>query len=51
MIARDGRDRQLYDKQYKLKTETNRFILSNPGEDWTPEVPKPVAMKPASTQL
>ncbi|MBY0496476.1 MAG: ABC transporter ATP-binding protein/permease [Cyanobacteria bacterium] len=47
LLARDGRYRQLYDKQYKL--ETNRFI--NPGEDWTPEVPKPVAMKPASTQL
>jgi ABC-type multidrug transport system fused ATPase/permease subunit len=47
LLARDGRYRQLYDKQYKL--ETNRFI--NPGEDWTPEAPKPVAMKPASTQL
>ena len=33
LLARDGRYRQLYDKQYKL--ETNRFI--NPGEDWTPE--------------
>jgi len=47
LLARDGRYRQLYDKQYKL--ETNRFI--NPGEDWTPEAPKPVAVKPASTQL
>jgi ABC-type multidrug transport system fused ATPase/permease subunit len=47
LLARDGRYRQLYDKQYKL--ETNRFI--NPGEDWTPEPPKPVALKPASTQL
>jgi len=47
LLARDGRYRQLYDKQYKL--ETNRFI--NPGEDWTPEAPKPVAMKPASTQI
>ncbi|MEO8682020.1 MAG: ABC transporter ATP-binding protein [Vicinamibacterales bacterium] len=47
LLARDGRYRQLYDKQYKL--ETNRFI--NPGEDWTPEAPKPVAMKPASTAL
>jgi subfamily B ATP-binding cassette protein MsbA len=47
LLARDGRYRQLYDKQYKL--ETNRFI--NPGEDWTPELPKPVALKPASTQL
>src|ERR671920_2011229 len=33
LLVRDGRYRQLYDKQYKL--ETNRFI--NPGEDWTPE--------------
>ena len=47
LLARDGRYRQLYDKQYKL--ETNRFI--NPGEDWTPEPPKPVALKPASTQI
>jgi subfamily B ATP-binding cassette protein MsbA len=47
LLARDGRYRQLYDKQYKL--ETNRFI--NPGEDWTPEAPKPVAVKPASTQI
>src|SRR5262245_7191660 len=48
LLARDGRYRQLYDKQYKL--ETNRFI--NPGEDWTPELPKPVAMpRPASTQI
>jgi ABC-type multidrug transport system fused ATPase/permease subunit len=47
LLARDGRYRQLYDKQYKL--ETNRFI--NPGEDWTPEVPKPVAARPTSTQI
>ncbi|HEX8028805.1 MAG TPA: ABC transporter ATP-binding protein [Vicinamibacterales bacterium] len=47
LLVRDGRYRQLYDKQYKL--ETNRFI--NPGEDWTPEQPKPVAAKPVSTQL
>jgi ABC-type multidrug transport system fused ATPase/permease subunit len=47
LLARDGRYRQLYDKQYKL--ETNRFI--NPGEDWTPEVPKPVAVRPASSQI
>jgi ABC-type multidrug transport system fused ATPase/permease subunit len=33
LLVRDGRYRQLYDKQYKL--ETNRFI--NPGEDWTKE--------------
>jgi len=47
LLARDGRYKQLYDKQYKL--ETNRFI--NPGEDWTPETPKPVAVKPPSTQI
>ena len=51
LLARDGRYRQLYDKQYKL--ETNRFI--NPGEDWTPEdvaaglSPRP--HRPPSTQL
>ena len=45
LLARDGRYRQLYDKQYKL--ETNRFI--NPGEDWTPETPKPVVPKPPSS--
>jgi subfamily B ATP-binding cassette protein MsbA len=47
LLARDGRYRQLYDKQYKL--ETNRFI--NPGEDWTPEEPKPVVARPSSNQL
>jgi subfamily B ATP-binding cassette protein MsbA len=47
LLARDGRYRQLYDKQYKL--ETNRFI--NPGEDWTPEEQKPVMARPASNQL
>jgi len=47
LLARDGRYRQLYDKQYKL--ETNRFI--NPGEDWTPEAPKAAVPKPASSQL
>ena len=47
LLARDGRYRQLYDKQYKL--ETNRFI--NPGEDWTPEAPKKAVPKPASTQI
>jgi subfamily B ATP-binding cassette protein MsbA len=33
LLARDGRYRQLYDKQYKF--ERDRFI--NPGEDFTPE--------------
>ena len=47
LLVRDGRYRQLYDKQYKL--ETNRFI--NPGEDWTPEDKKPVAARPVSNQI
>lgn len=47
LLVRDGRYRQLYDKQYKL--ETNRFI--NPGEDWTPEAPKAAVPKPPSSQL
>ena len=45
LLARDGRYRQLYDKQYKL--ETNRFI--NPGEDWTPEPPRVVVPRPATS--
>jgi subfamily B ATP-binding cassette protein MsbA len=37
LIALGGRYRQLYDKQYHF--EHDRFI--NPGEDFTPEPPKP----------
>jgi subfamily B ATP-binding cassette protein MsbA len=42
LLAKDGRYRQLYDKQYRF--EKDRFI--NPGEDFTPEpvvaaVPRP----------
>ena len=40
LLAANGRYRQLYDKQYKF--ETDRFI--NPGEDFTPEPEKPVAL-------
>ena len=47
LLARNGRYRYLYDKQYKI--ETNRFI--NPGEDWTPELAPAVVVKPASTQI
>jgi subfamily B ATP-binding cassette protein MsbA len=47
LLAKDGRYRQLYDKQYKI--ETNRFI--NPGEDWTPEQPKPAPARPVATQI
>ncbi len=36
LLARQGRYRQLYDKQYRF--EADRFI--NPGEDFTPEPPK-----------
>ena len=36
LLARDGRYKQLYDKQYRF--ERNQFI--NPGEDFTPEPPK-----------
>ena len=38
LLAKDGRYRQLYDKQYRF--ERDRFI--NPGEDFTPE-PEPIA--------
>ncbi len=39
LLAADGRYRQLYDKQYKI--EQDRFV--NPGEDFTPELPKAIA--------
>jgi ABC-type multidrug transport system fused ATPase/permease subunit len=39
LLAAGGRYRQLYDRQYNF--ERNRFI--NPGEDFTPEPPKPTA--------
>ena len=44
LLARQGRYRQLYDKQYKL--ETNRFV--NPGEDWTPDAPRVPPPAPAA---
>jgi ABC-type multidrug transport system fused ATPase/permease subunit len=44
LIARQGRYRQLYDKQYRF--EKDRFI--NPGEDFTPE-PETVPARPART--
>jgi subfamily B ATP-binding cassette protein MsbA len=40
LLAKEGRYRQLYDKQYRF--ERDRFI--NPGEDFTPE---PEAIAPA----
>jgi subfamily B ATP-binding cassette protein MsbA len=36
LIAHEGRYKQLYDKQYKF--ERDQFI--NPGEDFTPDLPK-----------
>jgi len=36
LLAADGRYKQLYDKQYKF--ERDQFI--NPGEDFTPDLPK-----------
>jgi ABC-type multidrug transport system fused ATPase/permease subunit len=42
LLAAGGRYKQLYDKQYRF--ERNQFI--NPGEDFTPELPK--AAQPAS---
>jgi subfamily B ATP-binding cassette protein MsbA len=41
LLAKEGRYRQLYDKQYRF--ERDRFI--NPGEDFTPE-PEPVVPAP-----
>jgi len=35
LLAKDGRYRQLYDKQYQV--ERDQFV--NPGEDFTPELP------------
>ncbi len=43
LLAREGRYRQLYDRQYRF--ERDRFI--NPGEDFTPEPPKVAAAIPA----
>ena len=42
LLERNGRYRQLYDKQYRI--ERDRFI--NPGEDFTPELPKMVSAVP-----
>src|SRR5204862_4956004 len=42
LLAKAGRYRQLYDKQYRF--EKDRFI--NPGEDFTPE---PAAAAPVRT--
>jgi subfamily B ATP-binding cassette protein MsbA len=44
LLARNGRYRQLYDKQYRF--EKDRFI--NPGEDFTPEPEIVAARAPAA---
>src|SRR5881227_2692480 len=44
LLARGGRYRQLYDKQYRF--ERDRFI--NPGEDFTPEPATAAVARPAS---
>jgi subfamily B ATP-binding cassette protein MsbA len=44
LLAVGGRYKQLYDKQYSF--ERNQFI--NPGEDFTPELEKPVMAKPGA---
>ncbi len=46
LLAINGRYKQLYDKQYKF--ERDQFI--NPGEDFTPELPKVEIERKASTQ-
>ncbi len=46
LLAIDGRYKQLYDKQYKF--ERDQFI--NPGEDFTPDLPKVEVERRASTQ-
>src|SRR5204862_1890257 len=47
LLAAGGRYRQLYDKQYNF--ERNQFI--NPGEDFTPELPKAAKAAPVSAAL
>jgi subfamily B ATP-binding cassette protein MsbA len=47
LLAKNGRYRQLYDKQYRF--EKDRFI--NPGEDFTPEPEKLVAAARVSSNL
>jgi ABC-type multidrug transport system fused ATPase/permease subunit len=47
LLAAAGRYKQLYDKQYLF--ERNQFI--NPGEDFTPELPKPATTSGDSSAL
>ena len=47
LLAAGGRYKQLYDKQYRF--ERNQFI--NPGEDFTPELPKAAKAAPATDAM
>jgi subfamily B ATP-binding cassette protein MsbA len=47
LLKKAGRYRQLYDKQYRF--ELDRFI--NPGEDFTPELPKAVVPREAGEAI
>jgi ABC-type multidrug transport system fused ATPase/permease subunit len=47
LLARAGRYKQLYDKQYRF--ERNQFI--NPGEDFTPEPPKVTPERRETTSI
>ncbi|MBZ5496318.1 MAG: ABC transporter ATP-binding protein/permease [Acidobacteriia bacterium] len=47
LLAANGRYRQLYDKQYHF--ESDKFI--NPGEDFTPELPKAEPVRPADAAV
>ncbi|HSB28564.1 MAG TPA: ABC transporter ATP-binding protein [Pyrinomonadaceae bacterium] len=47
LLLKDGRYKQLYDKQYRF--ERNQFI--NPGEDFTPEPPKVTPERRESTAV
>ncbi len=47
LLAAGGRYKQLYDKQYNF--ERNQFI--NPGEDFTPELPKAAKAAPVSDAM
>ena len=47
LLASGGRYQQLYDKQYRF--ERNKFI--NPGEDFTPELPKVAPVRSETSGL
>jgi subfamily B ATP-binding cassette protein MsbA len=47
LLAKAGRYKQLYDKQYRF--EKNQFI--NPGEDFTPEPPKVTAERRENSSM